>query len=189
MKMLLSLMLAVVMSLTPALASLPLGVGVTPAQAAQNAGLSVPFVARVTSDSSQPGLPVGTQIPGTLNIQRFVAQNGEAVAVGTATLLIPGRAPTVVPVAVNVIRGQQGGVTAQQAACDILHLVLGPLHIDLLGLIIDLNEVHLDIVAQPGPGNLLGNLLCAIVGLLDGTGPLGQLVAALNRLVEALNNL
>ncbi len=29
------------------------------------------------------------------------------------------------------------------------------------------NRVVLDIVADPGPGNLLGNLLCLIAGLLD----------------------
>jgi hypothetical protein len=28
--------------------------------------------------------------------------------------------------------------------------------------------VVLNITAEPGPGNLLGNLLCAVAGLLDG---------------------
>jgi uncharacterized membrane protein YoaK (UPF0700 family) len=30
--------------------------------------------------------------------------------------------------------------------------------------------VVLNITAVPGAGNLLGNLLCAVAGLLDGTG-------------------
>jgi hypothetical protein len=45
-----------------------------------------------------------------------------------------------------------------QATCDILHLDLGPLAIDLLGLQIDLSRVVLDVVAEAGAGNLLGNL-------------------------------
>ena len=52
--------------------------------------------------------------------------------------------------------------------CTILTLDLGPLHLDLLGLVIDLAPINLDITAVPGAGNLLGNLLCAVAGLLDG---------------------
>ena len=48
--------------------------------------------------------------------------------------------------------------------------MLGPLDLNLLGLEVHLDPVVLDIVAQPGPGNLLGNLLCAVAGLLDGAG-------------------
>jgi hypothetical protein len=51
--------------------------------------------------------------------------------------------------------------------CRILHLDLGPIHLDVLGLNVDLSRVVLDITAVSGPGNLLGNLLCALVGLLD----------------------
>jgi hypothetical protein len=53
------------------------------------------------------------------------------------------------------------------AVCDILTLDIGAIHIDLLGLVIDLAPVSLDITAVSGPGNLLGNLLCAVAGLLD----------------------
>ena len=58
------------------------------------------------------------------------------------------------------------GVTA--ASCDILNLVLGPLDLNILGLEVHLDQVVLDIVATTGAGNLLGNLLCAVAGLLDG---------------------
>lgn len=71
-------------------------------------------------------------------------------------------------------------------ACTILDLDLGPLHLDLLGLVIDLNEVQLDITAVPGAGNLLGNLLCAVAGLLDRDGPLTGISALLNRLLTGL---
>jgi hypothetical protein len=61
--------------------------------------------------------------------------------------------------------------TSAAATCSILHLVLGPLDLNLLGLKVHLNRVVLDITAQSGSGNLLGNLLCAVAGLLDNTSP------------------
>jgi hypothetical protein len=77
------------------------------------------------------------------------------------------------------------------AACDILNLVLGPLDLNLLGLQINLQRVVLDIVAVAGAGNLLGNLLCAVAGLLDGGGLLGgllgQLQTLLNQILGLLN--
>ena len=75
-----------------------------------------------------------------------------------------------------------------RARCDILHLVLAPLDLDLLGLQVHLDRVVLDIVAVSGAGNLLGNLLCAVTGLLDGglNGALGRLVRLLNNILGAL---
>jgi hypothetical protein len=75
------------------------------------------------------------------------------------------------------------GVVAQQV-CDVLHLELGPLNLDLLGLVVNLNQIILDIDAVSGPGSLLGNLLCAVVGLLDSPGPLAQL---LNRILGIIS--
>ena len=74
---------------------------------------------------------------------------------------------------------------AAQASCGILDLVLGPLHLDLLGLVVDLNQVILDITAVTGAGNLLGNLLCAIVGLFDIPGAL----AAITHILDTINNI
>jgi hypothetical protein len=45
--------------------------------------------------------------------------------------------------------------------CQVLDLVLGPLHLNLLGLIVDLNQVHLQITADPN-GGILGSLLCSL---------------------------
>jgi hypothetical protein len=70
--------------------------------------------------------------------------------------------------------------------CPILHLELGPLDLNLLGLRVQLNRVVLDITAIPGPGNLLGNLLCAIAGLLDGFDLGGVLGGLLQNLIDAL---
>jgi hypothetical protein len=53
-------------------------------------------------------------------------------------------------------------VTASQATpCPVLNLVLGPLNLDLLGLVVDLNRVTLTITATPG-GGALGDLFCSL---------------------------
>ena len=73
------------------------------------------------------------------------------------------------------------------AACDVLNLVLGPLDLNVLGLEIHLKQVVLDIIAVPGA--LLGDLLCAVAGLLSGGilgNLLGQLVGILNDILEQL---
>ncbi|HEY1155906.1 MAG TPA: ABC transporter substrate-binding protein, partial [Arthrobacter sp.] len=77
------------------------------------------------------------------------------------------------------------GVTqaAATGSCKILDLTLGPLHLDLLGLVVDLYQVHLTITAQPGNGNLLGNLLCSVANLLNGGTGLTGLANLLNQLL------
>jgi hypothetical protein len=71
------------------------------------------------------------------------------------------------------------------ASCGILDLVLGPLHLDLLGLVVDLNQVVLDITGATGAGNLLGNLLCALTSILDIPGAL----AAILQILDTINNI
>ncbi len=80
------------------------------------------------------------------------------------------------------------GQAARGATCDVLNLVLAPLDLDLLGLQVHLDRVVLKIVAVAGAGNLLGNLLCAVTGLLDGGlgGLLGRLVGLLDRILAIL---
>ena len=83
-----------------------------------------------------------------------------------------------------------GAVAAQvPTACSILHLVLGPLDLNILGLRVQLNQVILDITAIPGAGNLLGNLLCSIAGLFDAGGFLRNIAVLLNQLLAILNRL
>jgi hypothetical protein len=75
-------------------------------------------------------------------------------------------------------------------SCPILTLDLGPLDLDLLGLRVALNEVNLLIEAIPGGGELLGNLLCAVAGLLDPggflPGVLGQIADILNQIIQII---
>jgi hypothetical protein len=54
-------------------------------------------------------------------------------------------------------------------SCEVLNLMLGPLDLDLLGLLVDLygpsrnQPVHVLVTANPA-GGLLGELLCSIGG-------------------------
>jgi len=75
---------------------------------------------------------------------------------------------------------------AQPQTCQVLKLVLGPLHLDLLGLVVDLygkthaNPVIVTINAQPSKG-LLGQLLCGLAGG-GGVNSLAGLQSLLNSL-------
>jgi hypothetical protein len=125
--------------------------------------------------SSIPCTIAGVPSTCQLTVTSFQVVNGVLTAVGTVSgggVTIPFQAPV-----------QATG------SCRILDLTLGPLHLDLLGLVVDLNQVHLTITAQQGPGNLLGNLLCAVAHLLDGSGSptaLQQLANLLNRILAGL---
>jgi hypothetical protein len=55
------------------------------------------------------------------------------------------------------------GVAQAGQVCLILDLVLGPLDLNLLGLMIHLDRVHLRITADP-EGGILGSLLCSLAG-------------------------
>jgi hypothetical protein len=81
-----------------------------------------------------------------------------------------------------------GDVTTQQRRCQILFLDIRPIFVDLLGLQISLSRITLDITAVEGAGNLLGNLLCGLVSILDPREPLANadLAQFLNQLLRRL---
>jgi hypothetical protein len=61
-------------------------------------------------------------------------------------------------------------VGSQAAAnCPVLHLILGPLHLDLLGLIVDLNKIGLDV--EGIPGTTIGDLFCSLSPAPTTTAP------------------
>jgi hypothetical protein len=51
---------------------------------------------------------------------------------------------------------------------------------------VHLDQVVLDITAQSGPGNLLGNLLCAVTHLLDSNASGNALSNLLNQILGLL---
>jgi len=66
--------------------------------------------------------------------------------------------------------------------CPILHLMLGPINLNVLGLQVKTSPICLAIDATPGQGQLLGNLLCGLSHALDGsplTDPLGGFLGGL----------
>jgi len=77
-------------------------------------------------------------------------------------------------------------ITGAAAACPVLNLMVQPLHLDLLGVVVNLDAVHLAIDAVPGPAKLLGNLVCALAGALDANGLLQQIVPILTAVLPAL---
>jgi hypothetical protein len=140
-----------------------------PSAAALPAATTIPVTGTLGNGTSS------TPFTGTLSNLSTSVVNGVLQLTGTLTSSqLPGGALNfAVPITPN-------------AACNVLSLNLGPLHLDLLGLVIDLNPVILNITAQPGPGQLLGNLLCAVAHLLDNNGPLTGISALLNRLLTGL---
>jgi hypothetical protein len=131
-------------------------------------------------------------VKGTFTPRKFVARNGKLMVVGLLDATLTKASGAVVTVAdqrvklpVRLAEGQPVGARAA-AGCDILNLVLGPLDLNLLGLEVRLDRVVLDIIATPGAGNLLGNLLCAVAGLLDGAGFLTQISQILNSILAIL---
>jgi hypothetical protein len=146
---------------------------------------------------------------GTYTIERFTTRNGKMVAVGKVrgTLRKQGKTRRVakngviMPASVaGAGPATLGAQAAQQPqpqpplpdipnACEILNLALGPITLNLLGLVVRTNRIEVRIDAVPGPGNLLGNLLCAVTNLLNPTSALGQLTGAINQLTAALNAL
>ena len=153
-------------------------VGLIPAaEMASAAPAKAPAAAALPAATTVPvtGVLNGAPFSGTLSNLSTSVVNGVLQLTGTLTSsALPGGVLNfTVPI-------------TPTAVCNVLSLNLGPLHLDLLGLVIDLNPVILNITAQPGPGQLLGNLLCAVAHLLDNNGPLTGVSALLNRLLGGL---
>jgi len=133
------------------------------------------------------------QFKGTFGIQRFVKHNGKPYAVGTLKGTVAGHHFTRYGVMMPAGLNQNQGTSRAHAAanCPILNLTLGPIHLNLLGLVIDTNQINLNITAVSGPGNLLGNLLCSVSNLLNGGTPslLSQIQNDLSSLTGLLNQL
>jgi hypothetical protein len=118
---------------------------------------------------------------GTLSLTGFSAAGRKLVANGT----LSGTCS-----AGGTLASQQVTVPVritQQGTCEVLTLVLGPLHLELLGLIVDLNQVVLTITADAA-GGLLGQLLCSLAGGGGGL-PLQQIIGLLNQILAILQGL
>jgi len=142
--------LAGVLAVTIGLAALAATLAPSATAAPPSAGLS---------STITPGQSQGV-LDGVFQITSVTNENGQLVGHGTYTGLVNGVQQTV-PDAWAVIDPPN--------TCTILDLTLGPLHLDLLGLNVDLygktksDPVEVTITAVPGEG-LLGDVLCSLAG-------------------------
>jgi hypothetical protein len=139
---------------------------------------------------------------GTYGIYKFVVKNGKVWSVGTVTGKFQNgklkgkhvkRGNVMMPVDTSKLGDTNTASAAQTTSCTVLHLVLGPVNLNLLGLQVTLGgglqanqPIVLDITAQRG-GGLLGDLLCGLTDSLG--GQLGQISQQLQQLASALNAL
>jgi len=87
-----------------------------------------------------------------------------------------------------------GSVTQSAGSTSILHLSLGPVNLSLLGLNVKVDNcangpVTVDIGAQSGSGQLLGNLLTSVSHLLDQGVDQNALFTTLNRVAGTIGNI
>ena len=169
----------IVVTLATALGLSFAGAGV--ANAAPSAPAAAPPVAALATPIT--GTADNGSFAGTFTPSKFSTQNGNVLATGVLTGTVSDSSGATIG---TVTRTVSMPVTVAAVTCQVLNLVLGPLHLDLLGLVVDLNQVHLVITAVQAAGNLLGNLLCAVTHLLDGSPTAGGLAALLNSILALL---
>jgi hypothetical protein len=132
----------------------------------------------------------GKKFNGTYTIDRFVRRGGTQYAVGTLKGRLKGRRVkrenVRIPVALARPEAQGSQIPPTPGACQILNLTLQPIDINLLGLRLRTSRIDLRLEGVPGAGNLLGNLLCGILGILD---PRASTPATPSQLTQVLNAL
>lgn len=148
------------------------------APAARGGSALTPNPVPVTGTITSTG---GGTFTGTLSQIQFVTQNGQLALRGllNGTLTTATGTLNVVDQAVTLPIGS----AAANGTCTILDLTIQPIDLNLLGLMVHTDTIHLEITAQSGPGNLLGNLLCGVANLLNSGGGTGGLANLLNNLL------
>ncbi|HKU19585.1 MAG TPA: hypothetical protein VJQ50_01130 [Terriglobales bacterium] len=106
----------------------------------------------------------------------------------TGSGLVASGLATVVTSTGTLIGSFTNATLDPSGTCPILHLTIGPINLNLLGLVVSVpNPIVVDITAQAGPGNLLGNLLCNVANLLNQSpAPLTQIAGLLQQILSLL---
>jgi hypothetical protein len=123
------------------------------------------ILGRLFCDLAQGGGVLSTQAKAQRAARLLTARTkGSTIIRANATVYAPDRAANG---GAGTGYSANGGATSnapqapmQVAECDVLHLILGPIHLDLLGLIVDINKVVLDLKGIPG--TLLGDIFCQL---------------------------
>ena len=156
--------------------TLPLAMTTGPAMAQPGGGSLTTAIMQVI-----PG--VGT-FTGTLTTSSFSLVNGVISAVGTITGTLTDSAGNVLGTITN--QAVTVPLTSFTGTCTILTLHTGAINLSLLGMNVSLSPIDLIVTATAAPGNLLGNLLCAVAHLLDSNGGLTALTNLLNQILGAI---
>ena len=130
--------------------------------------------APLTQKVAVTGVNKGKNFNGTYTIQRFTTSGGKLVAVGRLTGTLKNRR-----VSRNNVRMPASFTEAARnsqtlptppaglpvPSCPVLHLDLGPIKLNLLGLVVRTNRIFIfvDGIASPNAGGgLLGSIVCAL---------------------------
>src|SRR4051812_40766709 len=107
-----------------------------------SAGAATQTTNRVTDIPIAGTLPGGGAFHGTFDLKRFLVRDGQLLAAGTIT----GRLTNALGQTIGRVNDVpvRLPVADVSGSCQILHLDLGPLDLNLLGLKVHLNEVVLD---------------------------------------------
>jgi hypothetical protein len=153
----------------------------------------------------------GVTFNGTVAVQRFVHREGRVFAIGTVSGSLSGPSGPIgtslyLPVAFPVHVGS--GLTAradsgriyptslspsypdarvsfiQASTCGVLHLDLGAVNLNLLGVVVTTTPVTIDINGDTG--GPLGNLVCAVLSTVNNVVGLVNLLNSLLSLVTGL---
>lgn len=98
----------------------------------------------------------------------------------------------------NLLNGALGTATAPSAvtgaSTNVLHLSVGPVNLNLLGLNVSLDNcnngpVTVDVIAHSGPGQLLGNLIGGLSHLLDSSASQTALTNKLDKIAGEILSL
>lgn len=143
---------------------------------------AAPVAAQSTGGVTLPCTPLGANIQLVCNITSFADTNGVLTASGTVT---NPAAPNLPPLSFTNVP-VQNLTSGPGNSCRILSLTLGPIDLNLLGLRVQTDQIVVNITAERGPGNLLGNLLCAVAGLFDNQAPTNLLAGLLNFILGRL---
>jgi hypothetical protein len=141
----------------------------------------------------------GGTFAGTLSIQKFVARDGQVMAIAmisgrlTSAAGLPLGTAAAGPIAFPVGVTPGGPITTAtlpdravvaQATCSVLHLELNPINLNLLGLQVATLPIVLDVSGDTA--GVLGHLVCTILDTLNNV--IG-LVDLLNQLLGLLTGL
>jgi hypothetical protein len=136
------------------------------ATATSSAGTAQPRNATAATGTTTQ---VGT-VSTRLQINRFVKRGSHLYAVGTAISQFTPTAANAAQYPTKTVRHaftapvrKLKRIESAQRICPVLDLTLGPLDLNLLGLMVHLDTVHLSITADSN-GGLLGSLLCSLAG-------------------------